>query len=465
VDVRKEAWRLVWAAGAVLLLAAGYSPCRGQVQMKPENRCFEVTPKLVPADRESTITIRPLYGHVRFEEGAECEVRQVPADREPLPSEPSNAPTRVKAENGVLRFTRYFPDEQEHSLLVDRVSGEERKRVGDFRVYSLRDDLYRRRPYRGDMHMHSSYSDGRESPAYVAGACRRVGFDFMALTDHRQYAPSLEAQQAYWEAPIDLRICPGEEIHPPNSPVHIVNFGGSFSVNDRFAEPRYQQEVEAIAEKLAKLPPGVERSHYASAVWSFEQIRKGGGLAIFCHPDWFSGNRYDLPQPLAAYLLDQRPFDAYEIIGGYFRWESASNVRQVARYQELVSKRGPLPIVGVSDAHGCEIGELFGWYYTVVFSPTTDLPDLISSIKGTYSVAVEAMPGNEVHVYGPFRLVGYTLFLMREVFPQHDDLCAQEGQLMLAYAAGRPGAAEQLRLCQGQVARLYAGFWGEGAPR
>jgi hypothetical protein len=459
---RKGAGRWLLAA---LLLGAAHSPCGGASAMRPEVRYFEMTPKLVPADRESTITIRPRFGHVRFEEGAAYEVRHVPADRGPLPGEPGEAPVRAKAENGVLRFSRYFADEQEHSLLVDRVVGDERRRVGDFRVYSLRDDLYRRRPYKGDMHMHSSYSDGVESPGYVAAACRRIGLDFMALTDHRRYAPSLEAQQAFRQAPVDLCIYPGEEVHPPNSPVHIVNFGGRFSVNERFADPAALQEVEAIAAGLPELPPGVDRYYYASAVWSFDRIREGGGLAIFCHPDWFSANRYDLPQPTAAYILDQQPFDAYELIGGYARSESFSNVRQVARYGELLAKGRPLPIVGVSDAHGCESGELFGWYYTVVFSPSTDLPDLVKSIKDTYSVAVEALTGEQVHVYGPLRLVGYTFFLLREVFPQHDQLCMQEGLLMLDLLAGRATATEELRLRQGDAARLYAGFWGEAASR
>ena len=79
----------------------------------------------------------------------------------------------------------------------------------------------------------------------------------MALTDHRQYAPSLEAEQAYARIPIDLRIYPGEEVHPPDNPVHIINFGGSFSVNDLFEDrDRYQAEVDQIDQQLGTLPAG-----------------------------------------------------------------------------------------------------------------------------------------------------------------------------------------------------------------
>lgn len=423
--------------------------------MRPENRYLEAAPKVVLADRESTITIRPLSDHVRLQDGEEFEVTYVPTDG-PNGSEK----LRVKVAEGALRITRRFAGEQEHVLVAEQIGGQDRRLRGDFRVYSLREDLFSRLPYKGDVHMHSRYSDGVESPAYVAAACRRIGLDFMALTDHGQYAPSLEAQRAFESVAVDLRIYPGEEVHPPGNPTHIVNFGGRFSVNELFADSSYMQGVEAIAARLPELPAGVDGKQYASSVWVFDRIRDAGGLGIFCHPDWFADHRYQLPQPLAAYTLEQQPFDAYELVGGYARVEAFSNNRQLARYADARARGRRLPIVGVSDAHGCETGELFGWYYTVVFSPSLDLPDLIGSIKDEWSVAVEALPGEVVRAYGPLRLIGYTHFLLREVFPQHDLLCAQEGQFMLDHAAGKPGAAESLQLRKGSVAQLYEGYWG-----
>ena len=85
-------------------------------------------------------------------------------------------------------------------------------------------------PYKGDLHIHSNRSDGREPPAHVAARCRQIGLDFVALTDHHQYAPSLEAIAAFTAAPVDLALYPGEEVHAPGNPIHIVNFGGRFSV-------------------------------------------------------------------------------------------------------------------------------------------------------------------------------------------------------------------------------------------
>jgi len=90
--------------------------------------------------------------------------------------------------------------------------------------------------------------------------------DFLAITDHHRYAPSIEAIDAYAGLPIDLRLYPGEEVHPPENPVHMVNFGGSFSVNDLFSSETYRVEVQEIAESLSNFLSDNERYAYASCV-------------------------------------------------------------------------------------------------------------------------------------------------------------------------------------------------------
>jgi hypothetical protein len=199
------------------------------------------------------------------------------------------------------------------------------------------------------------------------------------------------------------------------------------------------------------LPPGVDAYQHASAIWCFRRIREAGGLAVFCHPYWFTDYRYAPAGALTSKLLVDGPFDAYEVIGGYHLHEVFSNTLQVARYHEERAAGRVLPIVGVSDAHGCERNELFGWYYTIVFSPSNELPALIDSVKGLYSVAVEALPNQEPRPYGPFRLVKYALFLMREVFPIHDELCVEEGRLMTEHAAGDGDAREALARLHGRT--------------
>jgi hypothetical protein len=425
--------------------------------MRPEMHTYAVFPRIVPAESETTIAIRPLFDHVRFLADRSYQVALIRAEGDPGQVRRKEI-TRIPAvpQAGELRIPLPFGGEQEYVLVLER----DEQPVAEFRLYALEADLLARRAYKGDFHLHTTYSDGKESPAYVAGACRKIGLDFMAITDHGRYAPSLEAIEAFRDVEINLRIYPGEEVHPPDNPVHMLNFGGAFSINERFVDETYRAEVQAIEDGLSDLPAGVDRYPYASCVWCFEKIREAGGLGVFCHPYWFSRRQYDVSGYLTDLLFERQPYDALELIGGYYRDEAESNVLQVARYHDERARGKHIPVVGVSDAHGCETGTLFGWYYTVVFSPSPELPDLIGSINDLYSVAVEALPGETARAYGPFRLVRYAQFLMREVFPLHDALCVEEGRLMLAHAAGDGEAARALARLRGQVARLYERVWG-----
>jgi hypothetical protein len=426
--------------------------------MGNEMNYFDVFPRSVRAGRDEIVTVRPLFGHVQFFLDKPCTVTLIPVGgnagqvvwgRQQVQS--------IMPADGELRVPCQFELEQEYRLQVEQ----DGRPPAEFRLYALEADLFDRRPYKGDFHMHTHYSDGRESPAYVAASCRRIGMDFMAVTDHHRYAPSLEAAAAFDNVALDLRIFPGEEVHPPNNPVHMLNFGGNFSVNELFKSETYQAEVEAIANQLKDFPDGVDRYPYASCEWCFQKIREAGGLGVFCHPYWINRARYDVPQTLTNLLLERQPYDALELIGGYHRFEVESNALQVARYHEERAGGKRIPIVGVSDSHGCETGSLFGWYYTIAFSPSLKLSDLICSIKDLYSVAVEALPGETPRAFGPFRLVQYAHYLMREIFPAHDRLCAQEGSLMLAHASGDADSAEALARMKSQTQSLYQHWWGQ----
>jgi hypothetical protein len=432
--------------------------------VRPEDY-YDVTPRIVPADRETLIEIRPLYEHVRFRNDAGYRVTCYPLEEYALRSGwPEGADVILRPTDGALRLSRYFENEQEHLLHVEEiVEGAADRTIGEFRIYSLTDDLYRRRPYKGDLHIHSYRSDGRESPGYVAAAARGIGLDFMAVTDHHLYAPSLEAQQAFDGVKIDLRIYPGEEVHPPGNPVHMINFGGRFSLNEMFSGNTYWAEVQALQDRLGPLSPGVDPYQYASCCWCFDRIRQAGGLGIFCHPYWFTQRRYAPSGALTGHLFQEQPYDAFELLGGYFTHEEDSNTLQVARYHDERARGRQIPIVGVSDAHGCERGELFGWFYTIVFAPSTDLPDLITSIKDLYSVAVAALPGETVRAYGPFRYVKYALFLLREALPLHDALCVEESRLMREHLAGDATAADRLADLSGRTAALLERCWGRVA--
>ena len=59
---------------------------------------------------------------------------------------------------GRLRFRGYFAGEQEHWVRVTPPPAQNTPAI-DFRLFSLQPDLFRRRPFKGDFHIHSNRSD------------------------------------------------------------------------------------------------------------------------------------------------------------------------------------------------------------------------------------------------------------------------------------------------------------------
>jgi hypothetical protein len=422
---------------------------------------------VVRAGKETEIKIRPLFQHSAFKPDARIVVKYVRDDGNL--SDGSVAPWISFVEipfdrNGeILRIKFFFQDECEHTFRVFSIDSENRETiVGNFHVYSLKEDLFNLRPFKGDFHIHSYCSDGIESPAHVAASARRVGMDFMALTDHHKYEPSLEAISAMKAFETDLRCYPGEEVHGPDNPVHIINFGGSFSVNDLFRkdEKKFRAEAAKYEEGLPKNIHPSLRYQIAASEWAFDQIRKGGGISMYCHPYWRPEERYYVHSSVNDILMERQRFDVLEVIGGFYRHQMESNALAVSRYYEERSRGKQIPVAGVSDAHGCD-RDLFGWYYTIVLAESAEFKDLAKGITSLNSVAVEAVPGEFPRLIGTFRQVRYGYFLMREFFPMHDNLCREEGEMILASLAGDTTANGRLAAVKGRVPALLEKYWAQ----
>ncbi len=433
---------------------------------------FEIWPKVVPIGRETVLHVRSPYPHKFVKEGAAFGICIFPMEGLGHPwTERTAAPEVFRVEGGELRIPFTFLAEQEYLVEIrpavlnekggfDAAEYEKGKTI-ELRVFALEADLFAKRPWKGDVHMHSHCSDGREAPGFVAASCRKIGLDFMAVTDHGRYAPSIEAQEHYSNVPVDMLICRGEEVHPPENPVHMIHFGGSESINDKMRDDPegYARAVDVYEQKVQGVSDPALRRHIASCCWVFDQIRQAGGLGVFCHPYWKVREGYHIAGGVTSWMFENQPFDAYEIIGGYYKYEADSNTIQVARYNEERAKGRHVPIVGVSDAHGCAASDLFGWYYTISWSEELTREAVSEGIRQGWSVAVEMMEGEVPRAYGPFRLVKLALFLIREVFPIHDALCDAEGEAMFAHLRGEASGAEGLARLAGGVSALYEKLW------
>ena len=438
--------------------------------MKTELFDYDIFPKAFPCDEEVLVTVKPLGAHAAFDGDYKIRVRALNEGDYRNYTERNNICLYDAApdDDGCLRFSHVYKDEQEHFVEIFK----EERMIVRLCVYSLLPDLASRYPFRGDLHMHTFRSDGDQSPAVVASEYRKHGYDFLAITDHRRYYPSLEAMDAYKDVPIEYTLVPGEEVHLPDNDVHIVNFGGEYSINgllensaqieekgeDRSARSlngccpdvitveEYRKQVSELSEKL-DIPDGVERFVYSSCVWAFDHIKDAKGLGIFAHPYWIQ-SVFHVPESLTEHLMETQPFDAFEVLGGESYFEQ--NGYQAQRYYEDMAKGRRYPIVGSTDSHSC-INNRNGYICsTIVFAHENEKDELISSIKDFYSVAVDSI-SKELRLVGETRFVRYGNFLLREFFPLHDELTFEEGRLMKEYACGNDEAAEDLRRISGRM--------------
>ena len=433
--------------------------------MRRELHYFDIFPKVVPAGEESTITIICMENYYKPKDDNPATIKIIPMTENH--GDQSHIITcQATPTGGKLSFKYLFSKEQEYDVRL-YINDDDYVRLA---VYALERDLYAMTPLKGDLHVHTTASDGHEAPEAVAAYYREAGFDFMVISDHWTYDSSLQAQGFYKGVNIDLNIVAGEEVHAPDNHVHIVNFGSESSVNALFKnDPEgYAAQVKAIEESL---DPGLvftndrERYVYASCLWVCEKIKEARGLSIFAHPHWIA-NVYNVSDSLTKLMFGAKCFDAFELIGGQTPKE---NNMQVAFYNTACKGCGDIPIVGCSDSHGAisvpfersklSRADVFipevGAVYTIVFAPANTKDDIVGAVKKGFTVAVEWYKDESPRVYGDYRLVSYALFLMSEYFPLHHEICREEGRLMRAMAyGGCEDAAAELERKSGRTARM-----------
>jgi len=445
--------------------------------MKRELYNYEISPMIFPAGQQVDFVIKPLGAHAAFSGEYKIVIQRLDSGSMHYSFNAWNhTDCDVTAdEKGCLAFSYTASSEGEIYVRVMK----DKERVLQMAVYALESDLACRIPLRGDLHMHTCRSDGREAPAVVCANYRKKGYDFIVVTDHHRYYPSLEAIDAYKDVNIALNILPGEEVHLPGNTVHLVNAGGLFSVNglieskenytdtngaldkrrlddsvnapDTMSAEAFEAEVKALEEELKPtLPSDVNPRWYARCVWAFEKIREADGLGVFAHPYWIS-DMWQIPEAFTRYMLKTHPFDAFEVLGGENYYEQ--NGFQTSVYYDEYREGRVHPIVGSTDSHGStEHNRNTAICSTIVFAKANERAEIVGAIKDRYSVAVDTISA-EYRLVGEHRFQKYAAFLMENYFPVHDRQAALDGELMFQYINGN-ASKEEVDLISARAGKL-----------
>ncbi len=140
--------------------------------------------------------------------------------------------------------------------------------------------------YRGNLHTHSTQSDGTLSPVEVCQRYRRAGYDFLALTDHflEHYQWPLSDTRHFRDTDFTTMI--GAELHTDQ-----IELGGMW-------------HILAVGLPLDFTPPPANESAAQLAA----RARATGAYVAIAHPAWYSLSEVDIANIGAV--------DAIEVFNG-----------------------------------------------------------------------------------------------------------------------------------------------------
>lgn len=178
--------------------------------------------------------------------------------------------------------------------------------------------------YKGNLHTHTTLSDGAADIHSSIDIYKKAGYDFIAITDHNRYHPTVETDDFLVLAGIEYDLNDFIE----NKAFHIVGIGMSAHVENR--------RINIVQDMI-------------------DLIKNKDGLAIIAHPSWSLLEHSD--------FSDLKDYDGIEI------WNTFSHTHtsrgDSTGYGDVLSARGMSKLFfAVDDTHMYK-EELFGGYIMV----------------------------------------------------------------------------------------------------
>lgn len=175
-------------------------------------------------------------------------------------------------------------------------------------------DSQNRKWFKGNLHTHTTNSDGDMAPADVIKLYRSRGYDFIAMTEHWKYTP---------EARYDgFLVIPGVEYDfgsdASEGIFHIVCLGHSEDLDGMKRKMPFSEDI-------------------------LDRVRALGGICEIAHPAW------SLNTPAMIEALP--PFDASEIFNSVSDYPFNCRPDSGLILDMLAAKGMPLPLLAVDDVH------------------------------------------------------------------------------------------------------------------
>ena len=304
-------------------------------------------------------------------------------------------------------------------------------------LYCLDETMIKLRPLKGDLHMHSTFSDGKTTPFAMAMASLGAGMDFMSVTDHDNYSGSLQAIKKVKDNDIDLLVLAGEEVSVGGKKDlsialgngHILSIHANQSIEDQRKDTeKYEAELQHIAQALKNedIDKNIDPTHYAKNIWVINKIKEAEGVSILAHPNWvYRDGKYHLHQAFYKEMLKSSQLDGVEVFGEE-KVKEHNNMTHLTALQTTNKHKYLAPFAN-SDAHDSdhEVGDRF----TIVFVKEKSASSIITAIKAGLTCAIFKRENYEHQFIGKDALAQYVYFLIKEYYPKHTSLKSRLAKL------------------------------------
>lgn len=211
--------------------------------------------------------------------------------------------------------------------------------------------------YRGDLHMHTTYSDGHVSVEYRVNEAEMYEMDFISITDHNQTDQWFDE---YYDSE-EVLLIPGLEY---TSISHFNLFG----IRTNSTDPLFVASGHFEDWRLAYLQGGlVSLNHYGDKGYSTQW-------------DEF----YEEDPTVVRYL------DAIEVWNGRSFSESSGNFKSRTLWHDLLNEGNKLAVIGGSDSHSASSPICFPM--TFIYAQNLSLLALLEGIRNNHTYVALPYP-------------------------------------------------------------------------
>lgn len=202
----------------------------------------------------------------------------------------------------------------------------------------------------GDLHIHTTASDGFFDASEIGKKAKALGLDFVGLANHNNFSENL-----YLPHIDGLTFVPAVEW------THYKGHMNFFGVKEPFENSFIANSEDEMREIIAN-------------------ARKRGAVISVNHPKC----------GICPYLWEGEDFDMLEVWNGPMR---PTNIRGLVYWTKLLRQGRKIPIVGGSDYHKPHTPVRLGNPVTGVYSPSMSADDIISSLTKGHAFVTSSVSG------------------------------------------------------------------------